>query len=65
MPVEKALILNINALKAACDRVNQIDCDRLVEAMYDPEQSRGVIEDVMTRALAPTSTRLIDLKKAG
>jgi xylose isomerase len=65
MPVEKALILNINALKAACDRVNQIDCDRLVEAMYDPEQSRGVVEDVMTRALAPTSTRLIDLKKAG
>jgi xylose isomerase len=65
MPVEKALVLNINALRAACERVDQIDCDRLVEAMYNPEQNRGVVEDVMTRALAPPSTRLIDLKKVG
>jgi xylose isomerase len=64
MPVEKALILNINALRAACDRVNMLDCDRLVEAMYNPEQNRGVVEDVMTRALAQPSTRLIDLSKA-
>jgi len=64
MPVEKALVLNINALRAACDRVNGLDCDRLVEAIYNPEQNRGIVEDVMTRALAQTSTRLIDLKKA-
>jgi xylose isomerase len=65
MPVEKALVLNINALRAACDRVNGLDIDRLVEAMYNPEQNRGVAEDVMTRALALPSTRLIDLNKAG
>jgi xylose isomerase len=65
MPVEKALVLNINALRAACDRVNDVDCDRLVEAMYSPEQNRGVVEDVMTRALAPPSTRLIDFEKVG
>ncbi len=65
MPVEKALVLNINALRSACDRVNQLDIDRLVEAMYNPEKNRGVAEDVMTRAIAPTSTRLIDLEKAG
>jgi xylose isomerase len=65
MPVEKALVLNINALRAACDRVNSVDCDRLVEAMYSPEQNRGVVEDVMTRALAPPSTRLIDFEKVG
>jgi len=64
MPVEKALVLNINALRAACDRVNGLDCDRLVEAIYNPEQNRGIVEDIMTRALAQTSTRLIDLKKA-
>ncbi len=64
MPVERALVLNINALRAACDRVNQIDCERLVEAMYNPEQNRGVAEDVLTRALAPSSTKLIDLNKA-
>jgi len=61
MPVETALILNINALRAACERVNGLDFDRLVEALYDPENNRGVAEDVMTRALAPSSTRLIDL----
>jgi xylose isomerase len=65
MPVEKALVLSINALRAACDRVNDVDCDRLVEAMYSPEQNRGVVEDVMTRALAPPSTRLIDFEKVG
>ena len=65
MPVEKALVLNINALRAACDHVNKIDYDRLVEAMYSPEQNRGVVEDVMTRALAPPSTYLIDFEKVG
>ena len=62
MPVEKALVLNINALRSACDRVNQIDCDRLVEAMHSPERNRGTVEDVMTRALTPPSTRLIDFE---
>ncbi|KYH39506.1 MAG: hypothetical protein AYL33_008170, partial [Candidatus Bathyarchaeota archaeon B63] len=63
MPVETALVLNMNALRAACDRINQLDFDRLVDAMYDPENNRGVPEDVMTRALAPPSTSLIDLER--
>ena len=62
MPVENALILNINALRAACTRINQLDFDRLVEAMYDPENNRGVVEDVMTRALAPAGVSLMDLE---
>jgi xylose isomerase len=62
MPVEKALVLNINALRSACDRVNQVDYGRLVDAMYTPERNKGVAEDVMTRALAPPSTRLIDFE---
>ncbi len=62
MPVEKALILNMNALTAACTRLNEIDYDRLVEAMYDPQENRGVIEDVITRALAPESAKLINFK---
>ncbi|RLI34440.1 xylose isomerase [Candidatus Bathyarchaeota archaeon] len=65
IPVERALILNINALRAACERVNRLDFDRLVEAMYDPENNRGVAEDVMTRALAPPSTNLIELDRLG
>ncbi len=63
MPVETALILNINALRAGCERINELDFDRLVEAMYDPENNRGVAEDMMTRVLAPSSTRLIDFGK--
>jgi len=62
MPIETALILNINALRAACARINQLDFERLVEAMYDPENNRGTSEDVMTRALAPTGVPLIDLE---
>ncbi|MCS7120669.1 MAG: TIM barrel protein [Nitrososphaerota archaeon] len=65
MPVERALVLNINALRAGCERINNLDFDRLVEAMYNPEESRGVAEDVMTRALAPSSTYLIDFGKLG
>ena len=53
---------NINALKAACERVNELDFCRLVEAMHDPEKYRGVAEDVMTRALAPSPTELIDFR---
>jgi len=63
MPIETALILNINALRAACARINQLDFDRLVEAMHDPENNRGASEDVMTRALAPPSASLIGFKK--
>ncbi len=62
MPVETALVLNINAIRSACARVNQLDFDRLVEAMYDPENNRGVAEDVVTRVLAPPDASLIELK---
>ncbi|MEM1581574.1 MAG: TIM barrel protein [Candidatus Bathyarchaeia archaeon] len=63
MPTETAIALNVNALRAACERINNLDFDRLVEAMYDPVNNRGVAEDVVTRALAPASTRLIDIRK--
>ena len=62
MPVETALILNINALRSACARLNELDFDRLVGAMYDPENNRGVAEDVMTRALAPSGVSLIGIE---
>lgn len=62
MPVETALILNINAIRSACARVNNLNFDRLVEAMYDPENNRGVIEDVMTRALAPADVPLVEIQ---
>jgi xylose isomerase len=60
MPVEKALKLNINAIKAACARINTLEYDRLVEVMYEPNNNRGVAEDVITKALAPSFIKLLD-----
>jgi len=33
-----------------------------MEAPYNPEENRGIAEDIMTRALAPSLTKLISLK---
>ena len=62
MPVETALLLNINALVAACTRLNEMEYKKIVEAMYDPQNNRGVIEDVVTRSLAPRSAKLLDFR---
>ncbi len=61
IPVERALVLSMNALEAGCTIVNELDYDRLVEAMYSPQENRGVVEDVLTRALAPKSADLKDV----
>ena len=58
MPVERALVLSMNALDAGADTINNLDYDRMVEAMYDPAAKRGVLEDVLTRALAPDTSKL-------
>jgi len=59
IPVDKALILNMNAIRVICDRINSLDYDRIVEAMYDPANNRGVVEDVLIRAFALKETRLL------
>lgn len=58
MHVERALILSMNALDMGAAIVNGLDYDSLVEAMYDPAAHRGVLEDVLTRALAPDTSKL-------
>jgi xylose isomerase len=58
MPVERALVLSMNALDSGADAIDNLDYDRLVEAMYDPAANRGVVEDVLTRALAPDASKL-------
>lgn len=56
--VERALVLSMNSMNAAVDHINNLDNDRLVEAMYDPIQNRGIVEDIVTRVLAPSNTKL-------
>ncbi len=58
MPVEKALVLSMNSLVTACALVNELDYERLVEAIYDPIGNRGLAEDVLTRSLARNPTKL-------
>ncbi|MEM3692741.1 MAG: TIM barrel protein [Candidatus Bathyarchaeia archaeon] len=62
MPVERALILNINALRVACARLNELDYGEIVDAMFDPARNRGIIEDIFTKALAPKGAQLLDIK---
>ncbi len=58
IPVERALVLSMNSLNAACAHVNELDYEELVEAIFNPAEKRGVAEDVLTRCLAPASAKL-------
>ncbi len=58
MPVERALVLSMNSMDAAADIINGLDYDTLVKAMYHPDEYPGLVEDVLTRALAPNKDRL-------
>jgi xylose isomerase len=52
MPVDAALKLNMRAIRAACKRLNNIsyeDYGRIVDAMFNPDKNRGVIEEVFTK----------------
>jgi len=50
IPVDKALILNMKAIKVICDRINSLDYDKIVEAIYDPANNRGVVEDILLKS---------------
>jgi xylose isomerase len=53
MPVERALVLCINSLDAAVAHINNLDYEKLVEAMYNPTENRGIKEALLTEILAP------------
>ncbi|MEM2374383.1 MAG: TIM barrel protein [Thermoproteota archaeon] len=53
MPVDVAIKLNIRAIRTACKRLNNMsyeDYSRIVDAMFNPDKNRGVIEEVFTKA---------------
>jgi len=61
IPVEKALILSMNAIEVGCSIIDKLDIQRLVEAMFNPADNRGVVEDVLIKALAPDSAKVRQL----
>jgi xylose isomerase len=58
MPVERALVLSMNSLNSACDIINGLDYEPLVESIYDPISNPGRVEEVLTKAIAPDKSKL-------
>jgi xylose isomerase len=58
MPVERALVLSMNSLNSACDIINGLDYEPLVESIYDPISNPGRVEEILTKAIAPDKSKL-------
>ena len=63
MPVDVALKISMDALRAANDRVNNLDHARLIEAAERPDRHRGFIEAYMIRARSPRPDLLPPLEE--
>lgn len=61
MPVERALINCMDALKAANERINNLDHEKIVAAANRPDKNQGLIEALLNRARAPRGARLSEM----
>lgn len=52
MPVDVAVRNSIDAVRAACDRVNSLDHERILDSHARPDQTRGWLEGYLIRARA-------------
>jgi len=58
MPVDTALKISMDAIRAANDRVNGIDHESILFAQENPDKARGWIEAYLVRARAPHPDKL-------
>jgi xylose isomerase len=58
MPVETALKNRMDALRAANDRINELDHEAILYAQMNPDKARGWLEAYLIRARAPHPDRL-------
>ena len=58
MPVGRALINCMDALKAMNERINRLDHEKIIACTTRPERNRGVLEAILTRARAPRGVKL-------
>jgi len=58
VPVDVALKISMDALRAACDRINQLDHELIVDAVENPASHRGFLEAYMIRSRALKTTSL-------
>ena len=63
MPVETALRNNFDALRAANDRINELDHEAILFAHQHPERARGWLEAYLIRQRAPHAERLAPLPR--
>jgi len=63
MPVDTALRISMDALRAAADRINGLDHESILYARQHPEQARGWLEAYLVRARAPHPERLAPLPR--
>lgn len=52
MPVEQALKNSMDALRAANDRINEMDHDKIIHSTFHPDQTRGWLEAYLIRMRA-------------
>lgn len=58
MPVDQALKISMDALRAANDRINELDHESIVYATNHPDEAQGWLEAYLVRARAPHPDRL-------
>jgi xylose isomerase len=64
MPVDVALRISMDALRAANDRINELDHESIVYAANHPDKARGWLEAYLVRARAAHPERLVPLGRA-
>ncbi len=64
MPVSRALINCMDAVKALNERVNRLDHAKIIACTTRPARNRGVLEALLTRARAPEGTVLSEEPEA-
>jgi xylose isomerase len=62
MPVETAIRISIDALRAGNDRINAMDHASILSALARPDEARGWVEAHLVRMRALSSTKLPPLK---
>jgi xylose isomerase len=61
MPVETAIKINMDAVRAANDRINGLDHESIVYAVNHPEKARGWLEAYLVRVRASHPDKLSPL----
>ena len=63
MPVDTALKINMDAIRAANDRINDLDHEAIIHAQMNPDKARGWLEAYLIRARASHPDRLSPLTR--